>query len=32
LLGCGVVGFMLLSILISAIAFWWHVITGTPLR
>jgi len=32
LLGCGVVGFILLSILISAIAYWWHVITGTPLR
>lgn len=32
LLGCGIVGFILFSILISAITFWWHVITGTPLR
>jgi hypothetical protein len=32
LLGCGIVGFIVLSILLSGIAFWWHVITGTPLR
>jgi hypothetical protein len=32
LIGCGVVGFVILSLLLSGIAFWWHVYTGTPLR
>lgn len=32
LLGCGIVGFLLLSLLLSGIAFWWHLITGTSLR
>ena len=31
LIGCGVVGFIILSLLLSGIAFWWHLFTGIPL-
>ncbi len=31
LLACGFLGFTVIFLLISGIALWWHLITGTPL-
>ncbi len=32
LLTCGLLGFTLLMLSISGVAFWWHIITGRPLN
>lgn len=32
LIGCGLVGFVVLSLLLSGIVFWWFIFSGTPLR
>lgn len=32
LLGCALVGFVILFLLLSGIAFWWHIITIASLR
>jgi len=32
LFGCAFVAFVIVSLLVSGVTFWWHLITGTPLR
>ena len=31
-IGCALVGFVILSLLLSGLAFWWQIFTGTSIR